>query len=66
MLLTLSAVSSPQMTKDELLLTWRERGGPPIDGEPENEGFGSLLARLTVTGQLRGNICHDWNQEGLM
>ena len=46
-------------------LTWREHGGPPINGEPENEGFGSLLARLTVMGQLGGNICYDWNQEGL-
>ncbi len=51
--------------QDELLLIWREHGGPPINGEPEGEGFGSLLARLTATGQLGGNICHDWNQEGL-
>ena len=51
--------------QDELLLIWREHGGPPINGEPEDEGFGSLLARLTATGQLGGNICHDWNQEGL-
>ena len=51
--------------QDELLLIWRERGGPPVKGQPESEGFGSLLARLTATGQLGGNICHDWNQEGL-
>ena len=51
--------------QDELLLIWREHGGPPINGEPEDEGFGSFLARLTVTGQLGGNICYDWNQEGL-
>ena len=51
--------------QDELLLIWREHGGPPINGEPEGEGFGSLLARLTATGQLGGNICYDWNQEGL-
>ena len=51
--------------QDELLLIWREHGGPPVNGQPESEGFGSLLARLTATGQLGGNICHDWNQEGL-
>ena len=51
--------------QDELLLIWREHGGPPINGEPEGEGFGSLLARLTATGQLGGNISYDWNQEGL-
>jgi len=51
--------------KDELVLTWRERGGPPLSGQPDNEGFGSLLARLTVTGQLTGEISRDWNPEGL-
>ena len=39
---------------DELLLAWREHGGPALNGQPEHEGFGSLLARLTVTGQLAG------------
>jgi PAS domain S-box-containing protein len=53
--------------KGELLLAWREQGGPPIDGPPESEeeGFGSTLARLTVTGQLGGKISRDWNKEGL-
>jgi two-component system, chemotaxis family, CheB/CheR fusion protein len=51
--------------KDELLLAWREYGGPSLDGQPENEGFGSLLARLTVTGQLAGTITRSWNREGL-
>jgi two-component sensor histidine kinase len=51
--------------KDELVLAWREHGGPPLSGQPETEGFGSLLARLTVTGQLAGRISRDWNPEGL-
>ena len=50
---------------DELVLAWRERGGPPLSGQPDTEGFGSLLARLTVTGQLAGKISRDWNPEGL-
>jgi two-component system CheB/CheR fusion protein len=53
------------LRQDELLLAWREQGGPLLNGHPENEGFGSLLARLTVTGQLAGEITHDWNREGL-
>jgi two-component system CheB/CheR fusion protein len=53
------------MWKDELLLAWRERGGPPLNGAAEKEGFGSLLAWLTVTGQLAGKISRDWNTEGL-
>jgi hypothetical protein len=40
-------------------------GGPPLNGQPEKEGFGSLLARLTVTGQFAGKISRDWNREGL-
>jgi two-component system, chemotaxis family, CheB/CheR fusion protein len=24
-------------------LTWRERGGPPLAGPPEQEGFGTTL-----------------------
>jgi two-component sensor histidine kinase len=53
--------------KGELLLAWREQGGPSIDGPPESEdeGFGSTLARLAVTGQLGGKISRDWDQEGL-
>ena len=51
---------------DELLLTWRERGGPPLEGPPAEEGFGSLLARGTVEGQLGGRISRDWKPEGLV
>jgi two-component sensor histidine kinase len=51
--------------KDELLLAWRESGGPTLQGQPASEGFGSLLTRLTVTGQLAGKITQDWNPEGL-
>lgn len=54
-----------RVAEDELLLTWREHGGPPVNGQPEHEGFGSLLSRLTVTGQLGGKISRDWNHEGL-
>lgn len=54
-----------RVSKDELLLTWRECGGPPIHGEPKNEGFGSRLARITVMDRLGGRIIHDWKQTGL-
>jgi two-component system CheB/CheR fusion protein len=53
------------VAKNELILTWRERGGPPLSGQPEKEGFGSLLARLTVAGRLEGKISHEWAHEGL-
>jgi PAS domain S-box-containing protein len=51
--------------KDELALTWREQGGPAIEGHPECEGFGSLLARRIVSGQFGGRLSHDWEPEGV-
>ena len=51
---------------NELKLMWRECGGPRVKARPEKEGFGSLLARRTVTVRLKGKISHDWNQEGLI
>jgi two-component sensor histidine kinase len=54
-----------RVSNGELLLTWRERGGPAINPQPEKEEFGSLLTRWTVAGQLAGNIFYDWKPEGL-
>jgi PAS domain S-box-containing protein len=54
-----------RVVENELKLTWRECGGPLLKGRPENEGFGSLLTRLTVTDHLGGKIVHDWNRNGL-
>ena len=50
---------------DDLHLVWRERGGPPVGGQPDGEGFGSLLGRATVKGQLGGSISREWEPEGL-
>lgn len=50
---------------DELVLTWSEKGGPTIKGEPEREGFGSLLARR-ATSQLGAGISRRWLPEGLI
>lgn len=50
---------------EQFILTWTERGGPPIEDKPDSEGFGSLLARGTVRGQLGGEISREWKPEGL-
>jgi PAS domain S-box-containing protein len=52
-------------TADKVLLTWKEFGGPSIDHKNNSEGFGSVLARMTVTGQLGGEIARDWQPDGL-
>jgi PAS domain S-box-containing protein len=46
-------------------LVWAETGGPPVDGPPEREGFGTGLARATVQHQLEGRVEKDWRREGL-
>jgi two-component sensor histidine kinase len=52
--------------RGKLMLKWQERGGPSLDGPPSSEGFGSQLARRTVTDQLGGQLSHDWEPEGLV
>ncbi|MBX6321090.1 MAG: PAS domain S-box protein [Rhodospirillaceae bacterium] len=50
---------------DEVMLTWREHGGPPVTAPRPGEGFGSVLACRAVKGQLAGRIAQDWRPEGL-
>ncbi len=50
---------------DVFTLVWTEHGGPPVGEPPISEGFGSLLARLTVTSQLGGDLSRDWRPTGL-
>jgi PAS domain S-box-containing protein len=49
----------------DVVVTWEEEGGPPIAEEPTTTGFGSQLARKSVTGQLGGDVRHEWRREGL-
>jgi len=44
---------------------WTERGGAPVRGAPTTEGFGSLLARRSITLDLGGTIEAAWPPEGL-
>jgi hypothetical protein len=45
-------------------LKWKERGAPRVDRRPDGEGFGSVLARATVKGDLGGEISRDWQPGG--
>ena len=51
---------------DRFILTWTERGGPPVAGIPEHQGFGSSLATVSVEGQLGGRLQRTWEPEGLV
>jgi two-component sensor histidine kinase len=48
----------------EVVLTWKETGGPPIKASPGQLGFGSKLISHSVSGQLGGAIKFAWPSEG--
>ena len=52
--------------EDWLVMTWKEQGGPSIEGPPEREGFGGGLARQIVSNQFKGRISNEWNKSGLV
>lgn len=47
-------------------ITWSELGEPSVVSPTAAKGFGDLLVRATVTGQLGGEISGDWKPEGLV
>lgn len=51
--------------EDRYYLSWKERGGPSINGNAEPSGFGSRLIGLSVEGQLRGRLERFWEADGL-
>lgn len=68
------ALSSPQgrvqiitAVKDGMLtLRWQERGGPPVTGRPERQGFGTRLSEISIVQQLGGTIDRWWQADGLL
>jgi two-component sensor histidine kinase len=67
------ALSSPQgsleirwkVESERLVLTWKECGGPGLAAPSGRPGFGSLLTRSSIEGQLGGTIIYDWARTGL-
>ena len=51
---------------DMLLLTWRETGGPRIKAAPRTAGFGTTLAKRTVSAHFAGSFDQQWAPEGLI
>jgi two-component sensor histidine kinase len=51
---------------DEVVVTWTERGGPPIAAPARLEGFGSKLVHRSMAAQLSGAIAFDWSEEGVV
>ncbi|WP_157619600.1 PAS domain S-box protein [Skermanella stibiiresistens] len=58
-------VWSPPEVGNTLCLWWQEIGGPEILGEPTRQGFGSVLLRQVIEGQLGGALELYWAAPGL-
>lgn len=54
-----------EATGDRFVLNWREECALPSDFEPGAEGFGTLLARATVTGALGGEFTRELGENML-
>ena len=50
---------------DRFVMRWVESGGPSIAAPPEQSGFGTKLAQLSVVDQLGGSIERIWAGNGL-
>ena len=55
-----------QLEDGNVLLTWEEKGGPSLNGPPDQQGFGSTLARQIVNGHFGGKLSYSWNKDGLI
>jgi PAS domain S-box-containing protein len=51
--------------RGELVITWRERGGPPVT-VPRREGFGARLIRHGLAAELQGQVDLDYDPAGLV
>ncbi len=51
---------------DELVITWAERGGPPVVAPAHTEGFGSKLIHRSMAAQLGGAVAFNWCEEGVV
>ena len=50
---------------NDLVIEWKERGGPVIEAEPDRIGFGTKLVDMSVVRQLNGEILRSWDHDGL-
>ena len=55
-----------RVPNDVLRLRWTETGGPPLEGPPAREGFGSRVLDRTLRHQLGGSASRAWNSAGLV
>ena len=50
---------------DNVIISWREIGGPQVSGPPSQTGFGTQLSDISIQDQLGGRIERKWHSNGL-
>jgi two-component sensor histidine kinase len=55
---------SGALQDSEMLVTWTERGGPPVAAPTGGGGYGSKLVTRSISGQLGGSISYHWAVDG--
>ena len=48
----------------QLVLTWRERGGPKVE-QPDRMGFGTILIRRSLAKIISSAVTHEFRPEGV-
>jgi len=54
-----------QSSRDQLIVTWTEEGGPPCH-PPKKRGFGSVLIEQAARADLQATVERDFRPEGLV
>ena len=57
---------SGSQENDEVIIIWKEHGGPKVAAPPKGDGYGSELIRQTMESQFGGEISYEWSPEGLI
>lgn len=50
---------------EDVVVIWKESGGPAVSGTPARTGFGSRLSEVAVRNQLAGSLTRTWEPDGL-
>lgn len=52
--------------KDDAVIVWTERDGPPVETPTKASGYGGGLLDRIVVRQLRGSVEYQWPKEGMI
>lgn len=53
------------LSADRVSLTWKEHGGPSVQGKPDHRGFGTEFMSRIVKN-MHGDMTHEWQPDGLV